>query len=359
VACKGLDAQVARPEDPELVKLLGEFVPLRIVNVKGVDLDFFCFDYDLTFSVLMMDAEGGVYSRFGTRDAKSHSDRMSIPGLKTAMRAVLARHRAAPPASPRPPAKGAALEDVPAFRKSKASGSECYHCHFVSAFRLRELRSRGEFRKDLVFRYPYPENVGLTLDLDPNNRVKSVLPDSPAGKAGVLPGDLILKADATPVLTAADLQFALDAAPAEGQVTLVVDRQEARRDPLVLRLPSAWGKSDVSWRASLEAVPPVVGIWAEPLKPESRKKRELPEDRLALRVTFLFPGKGWAETRGSLTMGDIILGIDGETLPSLDTRQFHAHFRLKKSVGDRAVLNVLRGKEKLDIDVPCVEVEGE
>jgi hypothetical protein len=359
VACKGLDAQVARPEDPELLNLLGEFVPLRILNVKGVNLDFFRFDYDLTFSVLMLDAEGGVYSRFGTRDAKSHSDRMSIPGLKTAMREVLAQHRAAPPPSPQPAAKGTTVEDIPAFRKSKASGSECYHCHFVSAFRLRELRAKGEFRKELVYRYPYPENVGLTLELDPNNRVKSVRPDSPAAKAGVLPGDRILKADAVPVLTTADLQFALDPLPEEGQVTLVVERAGARKDPLVLRLPAGWRKSDVGWRASMEAVPPIVGIWGETLKPASRTKRELPEDRLALRVTFLFPGKGWDETRGSLAMGDIILGLDGERLPDLDVRQFHAHFRLKKSVGDRAVLNVLRGKEKLDIPVPCLEVEGE
>ena len=84
------------------MKLLGEFVPLRILNMSGVDLDFFRFDYDLTFAVLMMDAEGGVYSRFGSRDSKSPEDRMSIPGLKTAMRAVLALHRAAAPAPPRP-----------------------------------------------------------------------------------------------------------------------------------------------------------------------------------------------------------------------------------------------------------------
>jgi hypothetical protein len=344
------------------VKLLGDFVLLRVVNMKGVDLDLFRFDYDLTFAVLMMDAEGGVYSRFGTRDFKnapSGSELMSIAGLKGAMREVLALHRAAPPPPSRPPGKGATLEDIPSFQKSKAARGDCYHCHFVSSFRLRELRSRGEFRKDLVFRYPQPESIGLTLEIDSNNRVKSVLTGSPAESAGVRPGDTVLRANSTPVLTSADLQFALDAVPEEDKVTLLVDRAGRRMDPLVLKPLPGWRRGDVSWRASMEAVPPSVGIWAEPLKTESRQKRAIPENRLALRVTFFFPGKKWAETRGDLAMGDIILGIDGQSLPHMDMRQFHSHFRLLKQVGDRAVLNVLRGKEKLDIAVPCLDGEEE
>ena len=36
--------------------------------MRGVDLETFRFDYDLTFAVLMMDGAGNVYSRFGTRE---------------------------------------------------------------------------------------------------------------------------------------------------------------------------------------------------------------------------------------------------------------------------------------------------
>jgi hypothetical protein len=48
VACRGLDAQVVRPEDPELTRLLQQFVPVRITNFKNVDMNRFRFDYDLT-----------------------------------------------------------------------------------------------------------------------------------------------------------------------------------------------------------------------------------------------------------------------------------------------------------------------
>src|SRR5688500_5252553 len=102
--------------------------------MRGVDLNLFRFDFDLTFAVLMMNPEGGIYARFGTRDGKSATDRMSISGLKNAMRQVLEIHRigvkdaAVPPESP----KSFTIADIPAFTGSKASKEACYHCHFAS-----------------------------------------------------------------------------------------------------------------------------------------------------------------------------------------------------------------------------------
>src|SRR5689334_22946241 len=99
----------------------------------------FRFDYDLTFAVLMMDAEGGTYSRFGTRDAHSETDRMSIAGLKRVMRAVLALHRQHPAtqAAVTSEQKPFTLDDVPAFAGSRAAKKgECAHCHFANNFRF-------------------------------------------------------------------------------------------------------------------------------------------------------------------------------------------------------------------------------
>lgn len=41
--CKGLDAQVVRPDDRELTRLLQEFVPVRLTSFKGVDMNRFRF----------------------------------------------------------------------------------------------------------------------------------------------------------------------------------------------------------------------------------------------------------------------------------------------------------------------------
>ena len=54
------------------------------------------------------------------------------------------------------------------------------------------LHPDGRFRKSMLFQYPLPENIGITLDVDRNNVVKAVLAGSPAEKAGLRVGDAVL-----------------------------------------------------------------------------------------------------------------------------------------------------------------------
>ena len=361
MACKGLDAQVVRPDDTELAQLLDKFVLVRITNFKPVDMNRFKFDYDLTFAVLMMDADGRTYSRFGTQDYKSLSDRMSIAGLKRAMRDVLAQHSGGTrERSAKPNLQPTfTLMSIPAYARSKQAGQECAHCHFANNFRFRQLQTEGKFRKDMLFQYPLPDNVGVILDVDANNVVKRVLPDSPAWRAGVQAGDVIAGANGAEVFTSADLQFALDPILDPGQVALNVLRDGKAQPPLTLRLPAGWRRTDISWRASQGSVSPSVGIWGEPLNTEQRHQRGLQDENLALKVTFLFPGPVWAKSRGGLSMGDVITGVNGAVLPSMTARQFHAYFRTHFSVGDSVTLNVLRGEQKLDLKAPCIETNEE
>lgn len=358
MACRGLDAQVVRPEDPELAQLLHQFVPVRITNFRGVDMNRFRFDYDLTFAVLLMDADGHTYSRFGTRDAKSETDRMSIPGLKGTMRAVLALHRNwQAHAADKPVQKERfTLDDIPAFAHRTAAKQECAHCHFANNFRFAQLRAEHRFSKEMLFQYPLPENIGVTLDVDSNNRVKSVQPASPAQQAGIKPGDVITRAGSTSVLTCSDLQFALNSLPDPGTVTLQLTRGGRSLPAAVLHLPHGWRRTDISWRASQDSIPPTVGFWGEPLDEEQRQQRGLPADKLALRATFLFPGAEWAKTRGGLQKEDVIVGVNGRELPNMTIRQFHSYFRLTFNVGDTATLNVLRGGQRLALQVPCIDV---
>jgi hypothetical protein len=347
-----------RPQDPELTRLLGQFVPVRITNFRPVDMNRFRFDYDLTFAVLMMNADGETYARFGTRDAQSETDRMSIAGLKRAMRAVLARHRVHPSGSSPPAAtKSFTLEDIPAFRQRSLAKNECAHCHFANNFRFAQLRAEGRFTKELLFQYPLPENIGVTLDVDANNVVKAVRPDSPAALAGLKPGDTLLRAASTPVLTCADLQFALNPIPDAGAVTLQYERGGKPRLPAVLHLSHGWRRTDISWRASQDGIAPTVGFWGEPLDDDARKQMGIPASGLALKVTYLFPGPEWERSRGGLQQNDVIVGVNDAPLRPMTVRQFHAYFRLTFNVGDTATLNVRRGSQRLSLRVPCIEVK--
>src|SRR5205085_8343246 len=109
---------------------------------------------------------GGTYSRYGSRDWRASAERMSIPGLKNAMRAVLERHRRRRPASPAPGGEPLFVRDIPAFAARPQAKAECYHCHFANNARFAQLRREGRFSKELLFQYPYPENLGMTLDVD-------------------------------------------------------------------------------------------------------------------------------------------------------------------------------------------------
>lgn len=379
-----------RPEDPELARLLERFVPVRLTSMKGVDLNRFRFDYDQTFAVLMMDAEGYTYSRFGSNDEKGDAGRMSVAGLKHAMEGVLARHRTRngtlkrPDRTPTPLATGGnrpvaapaaaknsskaaetsskaafAIADYPAFAKTKMAQQACYHCHYANDARFLQSRADGTFRKSMLFQYPFPENIGITLEVDRNNIVKTVLPGTAADKAGIRAGDQIIAANSLPILTSADLQFALDPVPEPGKVLLEIERAGKRLSPLALALGPGWRRSDISWRPSQGGIAPTVGLWAERLSEAQKKERGIAAGDMALRVSFLFPGAQAARSRGELKMNDVIVGINGRNLPAMNTRQFHSHFRLNFNVGDTVTLNILRGSQRLDVPVPCVEVRGE
>ena len=348
---------MARPDDPEYRRLLGEFVPLRIVNLKGIDLNLFRFDTDLTFAVLLMNADGYTYSRFGVQDHTHTTDRMSLAGLKQAMRDVLVAHRAGDvdrEAIP-DPAQRYTLLDLPAFARSRQARDACYHCHFEGTARFRQLRRDGQFRKEMFFRYPYPENLGITLEVDRNNVVKSVQPGSPAARAGIRAGDRIVRAGRTPIFTTADLQFALDPVADPGSVTLTVQRDGRTLPPMTLSLSAGWRRYDVSWRASVASLPPILGIWGRTLTDAERRQRGIAADRLAILVTFLFPEPVWEPARRGIRTGDVIVAIDGEEWPNLNLRQFHSTFRLKYNVGDRVRVTLLRGNQRIDTTVDCID----
>lgn len=349
-----------RPQDRELARLLNRFVPVRITNMKGVDLNRFRFDYDLTFAVLMMDADGRTYARYGSQDYRLSADRMSVPGLKKAMREVLAMHKArTPPAEASKEGEPFTIGDYPAFAATQQAKGYCYHCHFANNARFKQLRLEGKFTKALLFQYPLPENVGITLDVDANTLVKSVAAGSPAEKAGIHAGDRVIRAGSAAIVTPADLQFVLNGIPEPGSVQLQVERGGKSQPPMTLELPAGWRRTDISWRPSQDGVAPQLGVWGRPLTEDEKRRLGIPGDRLGLQVNFFFPGEAWAKTRGDLRNGDILLGVNGKELPSMTMRQFHTHYRLNHSVGETLTLNVLRGGEKVEVRVPCLESPDE
>jgi hypothetical protein len=318
---------------------------LKLGNMRGLDLNLFDFDYDLSWFALMFDADGNVLGRFGGRDADTPGKYHSLSGLRYSLEQALSSYQRDPmtkPARPLTPFKKA--EDYPAAQR--LAPKSCIHCHHVHEFR-RELRqAAGLWSTEEVWVYPDPVHLGLTLDIAQGNRVRSVAAGSPAAKVGTQTGDVLRSVHGFSTSSIADVQFALQHAPAAGAIGLTWQRGDR-----ILRgqidLPKAWRHGDISWRWSLKSLKPDSPVWGEDLTPDERRAYGLPLDGLAFRQG---PFVTQAAQQAGIRIGDVIVGIDGKRL-EMTARQFEAFVRLNYTVGDTITLDVMRGKERWRIAV--------
>jgi hypothetical protein len=322
-------------------------VLLRLVRMRGVDLDLFDFDYDLTWMGFFLGPDLSVYGRYGGRDATSAESRVSLAGLRHAMQAALATHRRKrPPAPPRPKVPRT-VEQYPAARRLPAMS--CIHCHQVYEVRRQALQAKGKWSTDELWAYPVPENVGITLDVDRGDRITAVAPGSPAERAGLRKGDHLTTLDTRPLASFGDAQYALHRAPARGKVAVTWQRDERpMRGELELR--AGWRKTDISWRWSLRSLDPPPWVHGEDLPAGERRALGLGPKRLAL-VQGDFVSE--PARQAGIRQGDVIVGVNGAML-EMTGRQFAAHVRLSFKVGERVTYNLLRNGKRVDVRIRLV-----
>ena len=160
LSCVGLDAEVLK--EPSLAPLLDQFVCVRVINANTLDLSRFQFDYDLSFSTLIFNADGTLYGRYGSWTHQADPEARETIGYRRALEAALALHRGYP-------AKQASLAgkqggpipfktpvEIPSLavkygRELNWGGNvvqSCVHCHQVGeAFRA-SYRERGKAGAD-------------------------------------------------------------------------------------------------------------------------------------------------------------------------------------------------------------------
>jgi serine protease Do len=318
-------------------------VLLRVERMRGVDLDVFDFDYDLTWAALVLNADGKVYGRFGGRTPESAGKYLSLAGLRHALDAALAAHRREPAGrKPAPPAKPRTVEQYPAA--ARVSPGACIHCHNVYDFRREALQAAGKWSLDEVWVYPLPKNLGLTVDPARGDRVRAVAAGLPAARAGLAAGDTLRSVNGLPVASFADVQYALHRAPARGSVPVAWERA-GKGHVGRLELAEGWRRTDVSWRWSLRGLEPGPCVDGEDLTPQEKKRLGLNPRQLAFRQgAFVTPPARHA----GVQINDVILGVDNRRL-EMTARQFGAHIRLNYRPGDQVRLNVLRGGKRVDL----------
>jgi serine protease Do len=337
-----LDEQLARLH-PEIKSAAERFVLLRLGDMRGLDLDLFEFDYDLTWVALLFDPDGTVLGRFGGRDADTPGKYHSLPAVRYSLEQAWDRfqHRETTK-QPRAATPAKRVEQYAAAQRF--SKNACFHCHNVAEFRREERQAAGIWRKEEVWVYPDPASLGLSMAVAQGNKVAEVAPHSAAAQTGIRPGDIVRLLHGIPTASFLDVQFALNQAPTMGKTAVAWTRGE-REFQGEIALPAGWRESDVSWRWSLKSMKPLPQVHGDDLTAAEKAALGFGPRRLAFRQDPFVPQ---AAQQAGLKISDIIVGVDDRRL-DLTSRQFEAFMRLNYKVGDTVHFDVLRGGQKLKV----------
>ncbi|MFO0808655.1 MAG: Trx7/PDZ domain-containing (seleno)protein [Gemmataceae bacterium] len=346
--CVKLDDDLVN-EDPRVRPLLEKFVRVRIVSTNGLDLSMFQFDTDQSFAAFLLNADGTIYGRFGTRSHRtSWADDVSIDGLAKALQAALDLHAGYPAnkaafagkRGPTPefasPEKDPALKDKFTSQIDYKGGvaRSCIHCHQIGDAAKSLARSRGLLSDEVLFPYPHPKALGLVLDPKEKATILRVEPGSPAEASGFHAGDAIAKLDRQPLVSMADVQWVLHRSP-PGPVSIKADVVRGGTPmELTLSLPDGWRhRDDLSWRASSWGLRRMAlgGLLLE----------TKPTGELAVKRAAQANGPHGTAYKAGFRTGDIIVEFDGLENPKRETDLF-AHALTKRRPGESVSVKVVR-----------------
>ena len=362
-------------KDPELRKLLDQFVCVRLIQMGGVDLSVFQFDPFLSWSLFFMNGDKTIYGRFGrahpnSRMAKEDSNpNHTLAGMKAALRKALEVHdgysneprkwRPALAGKTGPTPQWRFAEKTPAARKYKRlrrvepgkNQRGCVHCHEVQRTAIDSMFMTGQRLPDrMLWLYPRPHVLGLTLDNRHSARVQRVAPGSAAAKAGLRAGDDLATMSGQPLLSIADVQWVLHNFSDEGGPLPVTTRRGAETLRLELQLEKGWRRTeDFVWRYRMAGYSS--WLWAGV---------SLGEHSEGVLVSGLAPGwfkKANAEPKRKLKRGDVIVEVDGKT--GFDRSAFLAYLMRDKKLGSEVRLEVVRDGERVRVtfDIPATQPE--
>ena len=363
-ACLGFDAEVADGND--VIKKIAKenFVCVRQIEMKGVDLTQFQFDHDLNWAGMFLNADGTVYARYGTQSEAGPDEFNSTKGLANTMKRVLELHANYPNNAKLfqnktpPQKKWKTAREMPTLNPSiqvdgQTTRSNCIHCHNIHDAENAMWQNNGTMTKERLWRYPLPANIGLEIGALDGRTIKSVVPGGPAARANVTAGKTISQINGQAVSSIADLQWAWHHLPnTETQFEL----QFADQSKTTIRLPAGWKKTDISWRGSLWELSPVLRVWTPAATDDVRNKLKVKDGDGALQVKWINRGKpsGKAAAKAGLKNGDVIVKLAGKPVPNTH-RRFNLLVKMNYKVGQTLDLTVLRNGKEMQVELPLVE----
>jgi hypothetical protein len=345
-----------------------EFVRVRMVQANAMDLTRFQFDYDLTFAAFLMNADGTIYGRFGSRSSQDAMEDMSMAGFRLALEGALDLHddypanrnalagkQPVPPRYERPeqyPSLASYTEDLDYEGEVVRS---CMHCHQINEAERMLYRDANEPVPDKVmFPWPAPRIIGLELDRLEQATISSVAPSSLADRAGLKVGDIIETIDSQPIVSIADVQWILHHADDGDHLRVRVSGTGGARY-VTITLPAGWRKNtDIGWRVSSWDVRRMGtgGLVLRALSDDERAAADVGEDALGLSVDHVgqWSPHDYAKKAGFLKE-DIIVSFDGKT-HAMTRSQLLAYTMQETTAGHIIPVTVLRDGARVNLQLP-------
>ena len=327
--------------------------------MQGVDLNLFQFDHDLAWAAVLLNRDGTIYGRYGSRDARGPMHMNSMDGLKRTLERALDLHKEHPKhrdllagkRGPKP--KYAKIDDYPVDFVQQVIQSDdakkgCIHCHNVHEAQMDLARKAGSYDPNDYYRYPSPLDIGLDFDVKEGVKITKVERNSPASKAGLKRGDVIEVLGGQHLISTADVQWVLHHHPKGAGKLEGIARRKQKELPFALELDTDWRQPNLSWRNSMYYMPPKPGLWVQTMDRKARAKHRVSVKKLGLMIRGVY---GRQVKRAGLRKGDVIIAVDGQDQARTDG-EFHEYLRLNHwKPGSKVRLRVLRGSKKVDIAV--------
>jgi len=351
--CSWFDAVVVKGS-AKMDPLFKQFITARITNAADMDIRVFqpqkYQDLDLSWWGYFLSPEGKIYGVYGGKDHISDQTRISEDGLVNTMQSILVHHydprrEAWDIDGPAPQTGGSKKTpyDLPyadSFVDSRPylKSQPCLHCHQVNDILYNAEAKDANFDKVKAAQpWPFPENLGLELDLDDNLIVTSVESGSAADKAGLKTGDRLVVADGRKLHSNTDFRGALHRAD-DGPTTIeVYYNRNGQPAQALIQTDDDWKKTLIYWRKSIYdgTMGATPGFF--PIKGPNMGKGK------GLSVKPWVKGKeNHPAYQAGLRANMEIIEVDGMK-DDLDSREFMTWFRMNYEPGDQVTVTAKQG----------------
>ncbi|MFM2012651.1 MAG: hypothetical protein RLZZ396_1435 [Planctomycetota bacterium] len=366
-ACTGIDESVLSAK--ELEEQLDQFVCLRLINANAIDLSKFQFDYDLSFSTLIFHPDGKLIARYGSWQHQLDESETSTKSLQAALSkaqkifAAWDSHKDNLEPKQGGPTPFQLPIEIPGLagkysRELNWEGNvvqSCVHCHQIGdAYRAWYRKKEEVIPKELIYPMPDPLTIGLKMYQEVGTRIRDVQPGSIAMTAGFQKGDEILAIDGAPIVSLADIAWALHRS-SDPQNSVWTIQRGAENLALEVELKEGWrSNTDIASRVGTWQMRAMAlgGMVLKSLDEEKRKEMKIEPEDLGLLVHAVGEyGEHAAAKRAGFRKGDVLLSIEGISGPIDESRLIGNLLRMHPKA-TQLKATVLRQQDRIDLSLP-------